>query len=161
MMTRMAKKYKVETAAAGSMPADKHPNTRQYNDLMKWQRWLHDYANAGAMSMTYLTSDDLEEFMDSLGTHQVCYVGAVQQYHSMSSFNKYMYLILTLTNPIMIPVGIADFCVPIRNTRAQFVVADIVNGKTMVSKSLNTTEASSRVLLDNFVYTQLRNYLAR
>jgi hypothetical protein len=113
------------------------------------------------MSMTYHTADALEEFMDSIGTRQVCFVAAENSFYSYTTFSKYMYMILTLSNPLMIPVGIADFCVPVRSIRAQFVMVDVLNGKTMLAKSLSENEASARVLLDNFVYTQLRSYIAR
>ncbi|MBO4488133.1 MAG: M48 family metalloprotease [Bacteroidales bacterium] len=161
VMTRTAKKYNVETVVGGHLADTKRPTTEQYNDMMKWQRWLRDYANAKAMSMTYLTASDLETFLDSVGTQQVCYVGADHRFYSFSTYNKYIYMLLTLSNPLMIPVGIAGFCVPVRTTRAQFVVADVQSGKTKMSKGLNEREASNRVLLDNFVYTQLRSYLAR
>lgn len=159
LMTRTARKFKVDTEVAGSLPD--HPTTEQYNHLMLWQRWLNDYSNARAMSMTYHTANALEELMDSLGTRQVCFVAADNSFDSYSTFSKYMYLLMTLSNPLMIPVGIADFCVPVRSIHAQFVLADVLNGKTMLAKSLSDNEASARVLLDNFVYTQLRSYLAR
>ncbi|MCR4965417.1 MAG: M48 family metallopeptidase [Bacteroidales bacterium] len=161
LMTRTAKRYKVAVEVAGNMPASNRPTTEQYNDLVKWQRWLTDYSNARAMSMIYHTAAELENYTDSVGSHHVCFVAAEHNFDTYNTYSKYIFLLATLSNPTMIPVAIANFCFPIREVRAQFVLADVATGKTQMSKGLSKNEASNRVILDNFVYTQLRSYLAR
>jgi len=122
---------------------------------------LTDYSNARAMSMIYHTAAELENYTDSVGSHHVCFVAAEHNFDTYNSYSKYIFLLATLSNPTMIPVAIANFCFPIREVRAQFVLADVATGKTQVSKGLGKSDASNRVILDNFVYNQLRSYLAR
>mgnify|MGYP006916306937 FL=1 len=59
----------------------------------------------------------------------------------------------------MIPIAAASYAIPLYDVRAQFVVVDVLNGKTQVAKRMSMNEASARTVMDNFIYTQLRSYL--
>ncbi len=158
MMMRTTKKSNVEPVVVGSL-TDKHPNTQYYNEVARWHRWLNDYDNADAMSMIYFTATDMEDIIDTVGGRNVCFASAVRKLDRHRSFNKYMYTIASLTNPIMIPIAAASYAIPLYDVRAQFVVVDVLNGKTQVAKRMSMNEASARTVMDNFIYTQLRSYL--
>ena len=159
LMVRTVKHYDMVPVTVGVL-SDKQCNTQQYNETASWQRWLNDYINAGAVSMIYYTSVDMEDIIDDTGVRYVCYTGVRRMTDSYHSWNRYLYTLSTLAYPIMLPFALGTYACPSYAVGAQFMMADIVTGKTKSANALHDETLSARVVLDDFIYTQLRSCLA-
>ncbi|MBO4581103.1 MAG: M48 family metallopeptidase [Bacteroidales bacterium] len=160
LMIRTAKHYDVSPVVVGALPG-KQCNTQQYNETASWQRWLTDYINAGAVSMIYYTSAGMENIIDTSGVRYVCYTGVRRIPDNYKSWSKYLYTVSTLAYPIMLPFALVTYAFPSYSVVAQFMMADIVTGKTKAVKFLHDEEVSARVVMDDFIYTQLRSCLTQ
>ncbi len=159
VITSVTQKSNIKVVVDDKLIPKKTLNTQHYNEIIKWQRWLKDFSNNEGISMPCYTVLEIDEITDSLENFKVCFVVGKQNLNGYGTFKRGLFLVVPILSPMLLPVGIANFCIPIYETQAKIVITDILTGKTQLLGSFNNKGINNPVMLKNYVYTQFCSFL--
>lgn len=137
----------------------KNPETEQYNNFVKINQWYQDFANAGALSMRYHTSEYLDDIAAALGSRKLCFVTVTDSPGRSFFGNKLTLPWLMPAFPYSIPVVISVLCLKQHDFDVNFRIIDIIDGTVEVSGHYSNSEVMRKAYINGYSYRMMEKYV--
>jgi hypothetical protein len=130
----------------------KNFDTKQYNNYCKLKDWLTDIAQIKS-NMVYYQNEGISALADDLNCKYLTLTSVGVGTGKFVTYNKCQSIVLSALCPVVFPVALGKFLLPLRVSSAYFATIELETGKTVYARRQAAEEGySQEALINAFLY---------